>query len=38
MQNTEANIGRSIRLYIGAWESLDGNHLGNGFNLGWNWL
>ena len=22
MQNTEANMGRSIRLYIGAWDSL----------------
>ena len=22
MQDTEANMGRSIRLYIGAWESL----------------
>ena len=31
MQNTEANMGRSIRPYIGAWESL---HMGAGESSG----
>ena len=41
MQNTQANMGRCICLYIGAWEPLYiglGNHLGNRLNLGQNWL